>query len=103
MSMAKVSKPSGPQRTVQQTSGIAAYVRVSSKSQDHAMQQHAVQRAAAARGDVVGKWYSEKRSGKVLARPELDRLRADARAGTVGKLYCYRLDRLSRSGIRDTF
>jgi hypothetical protein len=57
--------------------------------------RHAAARSparGAARGDVVGKWYSEKRSGKVLARPELDRLRADARTGKVGKLYCYRLD-----------
>jgi DNA invertase Pin-like site-specific DNA recombinase len=51
------------------------------------MQEHAVQRAAAARGDVIAKWYSEKRSGTVLARPELDRVRADARAGRIAKLY----------------
>jgi DNA invertase Pin-like site-specific DNA recombinase len=33
----------------------------------------------------------------------LDRVRADARAGHINKLYVYRLDRLTRSGIRDTF
>lgn len=67
------------------------------------MQRAAVERAAAARGDTVATWYGEKRSGRVLARPELDRLRADARAGTIRRLYVFRLDRLTRSGIRDTF
>lgn len=81
----------------------SAYVRVSSKAQDLAMQRAAIERAAAARGDKVTTWYSEKRSGKVLVRPELDRLRADARAGFVRRLYVFRLDRLTRSGIRDTF
>jgi DNA invertase Pin-like site-specific DNA recombinase len=82
---------------------IAAYLRVSSKAQDFATQRAAVQRAATARGDTIASWFSEKRSGKLLARPELDRLRADARAGNLRRLYVYRLDRLTRSGIRDTF
>jgi DNA invertase Pin-like site-specific DNA recombinase len=80
-----------------------AYLRVSSKAQDHAMQRAAIERASLARGDTVGAWYQEKRSGRTLARPELDRLRADARAGHVRRLYVFRLDRLTRSGIRDTF
>lgn len=82
---------------------VAAYLRVSSKAQDLGMQRAAIERAAAARGDVVTRWYAEKRSAKVLARPELDRLRADARAGHIKRLYMFRLDRLTRSGIRDTF
>src|SRR5438445_535646 len=82
---------------------IAAYVRVSSRAQDHATQRSAVHRAAIARGDEIEKWYSENRSGKLLARPELDRVRVDARAGLLRRLYLYRLDRLTRSGIRDTF
>src|SRR5262245_27860787 len=81
----------------------AAYFRVSSKAQDHATQQHAVFRAADARGDAVIRTYAEKRSAKTTARPELKRLRADARAGLIRKLYVYRLDRLCRSGIRDMF
>lgn len=83
--------------------GAAAYVRVSSKSQDGTMQRAAIERAAAARGDTVAAWYEEKRSGGTLARPELDRLRQDARAGGIRRLYLFRLDRLTRSGIRDTF
>jgi DNA invertase Pin-like site-specific DNA recombinase len=81
---------------------VAAYVRVSSKAQDHATQRAAIVRAAIGRGDEVGEWYAEKMSGKTLARPELDRLRAAVRAGEVRRLYVYRLDRLTRSGIRDT-
>jgi len=82
---------------------IAGFVRVSSRAQDLGMQKAAIERAAAARGETIGVWYAEKRSGKVLARPELDRLRADARAGRVERVYLFRLDRLTRSGIRDTF
>ncbi len=83
-------------------SGVAAYLRVSSRAQDHAMQRASIERAATARGEAIMDWYAEKRSGKALARPELDRLRADARGGAVAKLYVFKLDRLTRSGIRDT-
>ena len=82
---------------------VAAYLRVSSRAQDLSTQRSAIERMAASRGDTIGCWYSEKRSGKTMARPELDRLRADARAGKVTRLYVFRLDRLTRSGIRDTF
>lgn len=81
---------------------VAAYVRVSSRSQDLAMQRLAIERAARARGNEIGCWYSEKKSARTVARPELDRLRADARAGRIRRLYIFRLDRLTRSGIRDT-
>jgi DNA invertase Pin-like site-specific DNA recombinase len=81
---------------------VAAYFRVSSKSQDMATQVAAIERAVKARGDVLERRYAEKRSGRTLARPELDRLRADARAGLTKRLYVFRLDRLTRSGIRDT-
>lgn len=37
-----------------------------------------------------------------LARPELDRIRSDARGGAIRKLYVFKLDWLTRSGIRDT-
>src|SRR5439155_22179096 len=81
---------------------VAAYCRVSRRAQDLSTVRQAVERAAKARGDVINDWRSEKRSGKLLARPELDRVRADVRAGKIAKLYVYRLDRLTRSGIRDT-
>lgn len=85
------------------TTTTVAYIRVSSKTQDHATQRAAIERAALARGETVATWYAEKRSAKTLARAEVLRLRADARAGHVKKLFVFRLDRLTRSGIRDTF
>jgi len=81
-----------------------AYIRVSSRAQDHATQRSAIERTAAARGDTIAAWYSEKRSAKTMARAELQRLRADARAGSLRghRLYLFRLDRLTRTGIADT-
>lgn len=81
---------------------IAAYVRVSSASQTAAMQRDAIGRAATARGDVIGRWLSEKMSAKTTKRPVLEQLRELARAGGCERVYVYRLDRLTRSGIRDT-
>lgn len=79
-----------------------AYIRVSSRGQDHAMQRAAIERAVAARGDTVTRWYAEKRTAWTRDRPELARLLADLRAGEVRRLYVYRLDRLTRTGIADT-
>jgi DNA invertase Pin-like site-specific DNA recombinase len=81
---------------------VAAYIRVSSRGQDHAMQRAAVEKAAAARGDAIGTWFAEKRTATTLDRPELERLRAAVRAGSVRKVYVFKLDRLARTGIRDT-
>ncbi len=80
-----------------------AYIRVSSKGQHYDLQHGAVQRAAAARGDEIAEVYQEKRTATEFARPELDRLRAEVRAGRIKRLYVFRLDRLTRTGIRDTF
>jgi DNA invertase Pin-like site-specific DNA recombinase len=38
-----------------------------------------------------------------MDRDELRRLRGDARGGAMRRLYVFRIDRLARSGIRDTF
>jgi site-specific DNA recombinase len=82
---------------------VAAYIRVSSRAQNYATQRDAIDRAALARGDVIATIYEEKRSGRKLTeRPELARLREDARAGHLRKLYVFRIDRLSRGGIKDT-
>ena len=80
-----------------------AYIRVSSKAQNLAMQRHAIEQEAARRGDVIGEWYSEKRSAKTSQRPELERLRADIRAGRVRKTYGFRFDRFLRTGPADAF
>lgn len=81
---------------------IAAYVRVSSASQGVEMQRDAILRAAQARGEEIAGWYVDRMSGAKMARPELTRLRVDVRKGEMRKVYVYRLDRLTRSGIRDT-
>jgi DNA invertase Pin-like site-specific DNA recombinase len=81
-----------------------AYVRVSSRAQDHATQVSAIERAAGARGDTIDDWRAEKRSAKTMDRVEVQRLLADARAGRLRgrRLYLFRLDRLTRTGIADT-
>lgn len=81
---------------------VAAYVRVSSASQTLKTQRDAIERCAASRGDAIEVWYDEKVSAATLQRPELGKLRAAIRAGHIGRLYVHRLDRLARSGIRDT-
>jgi DNA invertase Pin-like site-specific DNA recombinase len=80
---------------------VAAYVRVSSRSQNYATQREAISRAAKARGDVIRHWFEEKKSAKNLDRPVLTHVRDLARRGEVRRLYVFRLDRLARSGMRD--
>ncbi len=81
-----------------------AYIRVSSRTQDLASQRSAIERAAGARGDAIDDWRAEKRSAKTMAREELQRLLVDARAGRLRgrRLYLFRLDRLTRTGIAGT-
>lgn len=80
----------------------AMYVRVSTGGQSLETQNDAIVRGARARGDHVERVYAEIEGGAARRRPEFDRLMADVRAGQVGRLYVYRLDRLSRAGIRAT-
>lgn len=80
----------------------AAYLRISSRSQNAATQQEAIRVASHARGQTVTRWYFEAQSGKTRERPELKTLIEDARRGEITKLWVFRLDRLTRSGIRDT-
>jgi DNA invertase Pin-like site-specific DNA recombinase len=79
------------------------YVRVSGRAQDDSTQRSAIERAAAARGDTIVTWYAEKRSATTNARPELRRLRDDVRIGVARKVYVFKLDRLVRTGVADTF
>lgn len=81
------------------------YARVSSKAQSLEMQRAAIARLVELHGDAIPleHWFVEKRSAKTIDRPELQRLRQEVRAGRVRKIYVYRLDRLARTGIRDTF
>lgn len=83
--------------------GVSAYLRVSSRAQDTGMQRAAIEVAARVQGLTVSRWYSEKASGKSMARPELATLRADIRAGTVRHLLVFKVDRITRSGVADTY
>ncbi len=81
---------------------VAAYVRVSSKSQDYEYQKQAIEKACKARGESVHRWYADVASGRSMDRPQLQRLRDAVRARAIGKVWVWRLDRLTRSGIVDT-
>lgn len=80
----------------------AAYVRVSTPEQSHALQRHAIEQAASSRGDAELRWFSETRSGGGWERPELEKLRQLVFAGAVRRVYVWKLDRFSRRGIADT-
>ena len=82
----------------------AAYLRVSTHQQDWKLQRDAIGRASKARGDRIppALWFEEKKSGGSLDRPALARLREAVRGGEVGRIYVFKIDRLNRSGIRDT-
>ena len=82
---------------------VAAYIRVSSPSQDYAYQRHAIETAARARGELVEQWYADIGSGSTMERPELVRMRHDVDRLLIKRLWVWRLDRLSRSGIVDMF
>jgi DNA invertase Pin-like site-specific DNA recombinase len=79
----------------------SAYIRVSSRGQDFSMQRAAIE-AALPRGTDVA-WYSEKLSAKTNDRPELLRLLADVRMGSTTDVWVFKLDRLCRTGVSDTF
>lgn len=81
---------------------VAAYVRVSSSSQDYAYQRLAIERAARARGEVIHLWFADVASGRTMNRPQLRKLRDAIRVGRIQRLWVWRLDRLTRSGIVDT-
>jgi DNA invertase Pin-like site-specific DNA recombinase len=72
-------------------------------SQGVASQRSAIERYAEMSGEPVTLWFSEKKSAKTLARPELERLLAAVKMRTVRKIVTFKLDRVCRSGVSDTF
>lgn len=82
---------------------VVAYLRVSGRAQSTDTQRAAIERLARARGEMIDRWFEESRSARTIERPMLSELRAAITLGAVRTLYIYRIDRLSRTGIRDTF
>ena len=74
----------------------AVYTRISSRDQSHASQLPDLERWVAAHGDKA-EWFTDTFTGKTLERPGLDRLLEMTRAGKVGKIVIWRLDRLGRT------
>jgi DNA invertase Pin-like site-specific DNA recombinase len=75
----------------------AVYIRVSTKAQRTDSQKKELLAYCRRRRWNDLAIYEEKRSGTSTARPELDRLIKDIRAGNVQRLACFKLDRLGRS------
>ncbi len=81
---------------------VAGYIRVSSSSQDHASQRHAIELAARARGERIDRWFADTISGSTMERPQLARLWRALEAREVSRVWVWRLDRLSRAGALPT-
>jgi DNA invertase Pin-like site-specific DNA recombinase len=85
---------------------LAIYVRVSTRRQDTRSQEPDLRKWIEVFGDGLPvKWFRDKASGKNMERPGWRRLEAAIDAGRVGKLVCWRLDRLGRtaSGLTALF
>lgn len=81
---------------------VAAYVRVSTVSQNEAGQKREIRRWLTGNGvdpDSV-QWYTDKESGDSLARPGFEKLQTAIFNGEVGTVVIWKLDRLSRK-LRD--
>lgn len=76
---------------------LAAYVRVSTASQNERSQKAEIRKWAEGNGHVDIKWYVDKESGDTLDRPAFKQLQADIFNGTVSAVAVWKLDRLSRS------
>lgn len=74
----------------------AIYCRVSSRDQSHASQTPDLERWEAAQNGAVV-WFHDKFTGKTMARPGMEKLMADLRAGKIERIVVWRLDRLGRT------
>jgi putative DNA-invertase from lambdoid prophage Rac len=75
----------------------ALYVRVSTLDQRQDSQVKELKNYCRLRKWSNLTFYKDKASGAELARPELDRMISDVRAGRVERVVCYKFDRLGRS------
>jgi DNA invertase Pin-like site-specific DNA recombinase len=87
----------------QATKIVAAYVRVSTTSQNEAGQRAEIERWLKGNGisPRYVRWFVDKgKTGDHLRRPAFEQLQAAVFSGEVGTIVVYKLDRLSRS-LRD--
>jgi DNA invertase Pin-like site-specific DNA recombinase len=75
---------------------VAAYVRVSSRRQDHRSQLPDLERWAAAQREPVV-FYRDTFTGKTMERPGWAKLQAAIERGEIATVVCWRLDRLGRT------
>lgn len=75
---------------------IAIYVRVSSKTQDHASQL-ADLKVWAANQKMPVKWYEDTATGTNMSRPGMELLYKNLLSGNLETVACWRLDRLGRT------
>lgn len=77
---------------------IAAYLRVSTKDQNNALQRAEIMKWLKSNGHNLSEviWYADTGSGADSSRPEFEKLLKTVFAGTVKTVVVYKLDRLSR-------
>ena len=75
----------------------AIYTRVSSRSQDQASQLPDLEKYAKSVEDGKVRWYTDKASGTTMDRVGWRKLEADLRAGKIGRIVVWRVDRLGRT------
>jgi DNA invertase Pin-like site-specific DNA recombinase len=75
---------------------IGVYVRVSSTRQDTRSQVPDLKRWVAAQGKPA-RWFTDKFTGRTMARPEWDKLQAAIDRGEIDTLLVWRIDRLGRT------
>lgn len=81
-----------------------AYLRVSTEAQTEKygleLQREGIEQKARFDGITIEDWYVDGGySGATLNRPEMQRLIADVKSEKIGKVYVFRLDRLSRDSV----
>jgi DNA invertase Pin-like site-specific DNA recombinase len=77
---------------------VGVYARVSSSDQNSKLQIDEIREAAHQRNwKIIGEFIDDGVSGSLKARPALDRMMAEARAGRIQAVVTWRLDRLGRS------
>jgi predicted site-specific integrase-resolvase len=87
-----------PKQPAAEPRPVAVYIRVSSKDQKTDSQCQSILDWLTRNGydlDQAG-WYVDVESGRMMKRPEFDRLRADIFAGTIKAVVVSKVDRIAR-------